>query len=89
MRNIATKAKLVRESSSHPELNVFEVTYYNKKGEQKHTRAYGKDMTDALKRVDRELVSHKIHSLLEKIYVMLMIIIISGLALLLNSIVFG
>lgn len=80
MKNIATKAELVRGSTSHPELNVFEVTYYDKKGNQKCTRAYGKDMESALKRVNRDLVSPKLYSMLEKIYVLLMIIIISGAA---------
>ena len=82
MKNIATKAELVRNSESHPELKVFEVIYFDKQGKQKKTRAYGKDMTDALKRVNRELVSPKLYTMLEKIYVLLLIIVISGLTLL-------
>lgn len=85
MKNRATECKWIRNSNSNPDYHKYEVTYLDSKGVSKKVPAYGRDMQEALKRVNKTLNKEKNKKLLEVILVFTIIILVTSVSLLIHQ----
>jgi len=84
-KNRAIDCKWVRNSSSSPDYHKYMITYLNTKGKEVVVPAYGKDMQEALKRVNNSLNKEKRASRLGVIMVFSIITFITVAALLISE----